>query len=74
MILNYQSEGVARTGYSVTVRGALGAGLCTGTCWRAAAAVGGTPFLKQPAALKSKDGKQGSDGRGASAPKNKRKS
>ena len=28
----YQSEGVARTGYSVPVRGALGAGLCTGTC------------------------------------------
>ena len=29
-------RGVARTGYSVPVRGALGAGLCTGTSWRAA--------------------------------------
>ena len=34
-----QSEGVTRTGYSVPVRGALGAGLCTGTCWRAAVVV-----------------------------------
>ena len=35
---------MARTGDSVPVRGALGAGLCTGTCWRAAAAVGVTPW------------------------------
>ena len=33
---------MAQTGYSVPARGALGAGLCTVTCWRAAATVGVT--------------------------------